>query len=212
MLGGWAYGAIYGSSRERTAALDGWLWHLQPSPTTPSPRPPNTHHPPEQPARDLHLAARSNTTSPATRVSTTHSSRASVKTAPSVAFQSGASSSTASSVDPGGGFEQHDVGLLAGGEVAADVVEPERFRSRGGRQPQQLLRPEHVALVADHLHVVGDEALLEHAQARCPRRRRCPSRSARRRRRGAPSGRCRRPGRRWRTGSARRPSWSSRGG
>ncbi len=23
---GWAYGAIYGSSRERTAALDGWLW------------------------------------------------------------------------------------------------------------------------------------------------------------------------------------------
>ena len=27
LLGGWAYGAIYGSSRERTAALDGWLWH-----------------------------------------------------------------------------------------------------------------------------------------------------------------------------------------
>ena len=28
MLGGWAYsGAIYGSSPERTAALDGWLWH-----------------------------------------------------------------------------------------------------------------------------------------------------------------------------------------
>ncbi len=27
MLGGWAYGAIYGSSEERTAALDGWLWH-----------------------------------------------------------------------------------------------------------------------------------------------------------------------------------------
>jgi transposase InsO family protein len=23
----WAYGAIYGSSNERTAALDGWLWH-----------------------------------------------------------------------------------------------------------------------------------------------------------------------------------------
>ncbi len=23
----WAYGAIYQSSRERTAALDGWLWH-----------------------------------------------------------------------------------------------------------------------------------------------------------------------------------------
>lgn len=27
MLGGWAYGAIYASSDERTAALDGWLWH-----------------------------------------------------------------------------------------------------------------------------------------------------------------------------------------
>jgi transposase InsO family protein len=27
MLNGWAYAAIYGSSRERTAALDGWLWH-----------------------------------------------------------------------------------------------------------------------------------------------------------------------------------------
>ncbi len=27
LLGGWAYGAIYGTSRERTAALDGWLWH-----------------------------------------------------------------------------------------------------------------------------------------------------------------------------------------
>jgi len=25
MLGGWAYGAIYSSSRERTTALDGWL-------------------------------------------------------------------------------------------------------------------------------------------------------------------------------------------
>ena len=26
LLAGWAYSAIYGSSRERTAALDGWLW------------------------------------------------------------------------------------------------------------------------------------------------------------------------------------------
>jgi transposase InsO family protein len=26
MLRGWAYGAVYRSSRERTAALDGWLW------------------------------------------------------------------------------------------------------------------------------------------------------------------------------------------
>jgi transposase InsO family protein len=27
LLGGWAYGAIYRDSKERTAALDGWLWH-----------------------------------------------------------------------------------------------------------------------------------------------------------------------------------------
>ena len=27
LLTGWAYGAIYRSSQERTAALDGWLWH-----------------------------------------------------------------------------------------------------------------------------------------------------------------------------------------
>ena len=27
LLAGWAYGAIYGSSAERTRALDGWLWH-----------------------------------------------------------------------------------------------------------------------------------------------------------------------------------------
>ena len=26
MLGGWAYGALYGTNRERTAALDGWLY------------------------------------------------------------------------------------------------------------------------------------------------------------------------------------------
>ena len=26
MLGGSAYGAIYGTSAERTTALDGWLW------------------------------------------------------------------------------------------------------------------------------------------------------------------------------------------
>ena len=26
LLAGWVYGAIYGSSTERTAALDGWLW------------------------------------------------------------------------------------------------------------------------------------------------------------------------------------------
>ena len=39
-LAGWAYGAIYRSSQERTAALDGWLLLLQPSPPTLSPRPP----------------------------------------------------------------------------------------------------------------------------------------------------------------------------
>jgi len=27
MLGGWAYGALYRNSKERAAALDGWLWH-----------------------------------------------------------------------------------------------------------------------------------------------------------------------------------------
>jgi transposase InsO family protein len=27
LINGWAYGAIYGSSHERTRALDGWLWH-----------------------------------------------------------------------------------------------------------------------------------------------------------------------------------------
>jgi transposase InsO family protein len=27
LINGWAYGAIYRSSSERTAALDGWLWH-----------------------------------------------------------------------------------------------------------------------------------------------------------------------------------------
>ena len=27
LLNGWAYGAIYRSSQERTRRLDGWLWH-----------------------------------------------------------------------------------------------------------------------------------------------------------------------------------------
>ena len=26
MLAGWAYGALYGTNRERSAALDGWLY------------------------------------------------------------------------------------------------------------------------------------------------------------------------------------------
>ena len=42
MLGGWAYGAIYRNSSERTAALDGWLWHYnhhrRHSPSATSPR------------------------------------------------------------------------------------------------------------------------------------------------------------------------------
>jgi len=29
LLGGWAYGAIYRDSSERTAALDGWLWQYK---------------------------------------------------------------------------------------------------------------------------------------------------------------------------------------
>ena len=39
LLGGWAYGAIYRTSPERTAALDGWLWHYNHLPPTLSPRP-----------------------------------------------------------------------------------------------------------------------------------------------------------------------------
>jgi len=27
LVAGWAYGAVYGSSEDRSAALDGWLWH-----------------------------------------------------------------------------------------------------------------------------------------------------------------------------------------
>ena len=34
LLGGWAYGAIYRTSSERTAALDGWLWHYNHQPDT----------------------------------------------------------------------------------------------------------------------------------------------------------------------------------
>jgi hypothetical protein len=36
MLGGWAYGAIYRDSRERTAALDGWHYHGGESHRSPS--------------------------------------------------------------------------------------------------------------------------------------------------------------------------------
>ena len=46
MLGGWAYGAIYATSNERTAALDGWLWRYNHHRPHSSPRPTDPHHPP----------------------------------------------------------------------------------------------------------------------------------------------------------------------
>jgi transposase InsO family protein len=49
LLNGWAYGAIYRSSSERTRALDGWLRQLQPSTPTRSPRPPNPDHQNQRP-------------------------------------------------------------------------------------------------------------------------------------------------------------------
>jgi transposase InsO family protein len=55
LLAGWAYGAIYGSSRERTAALDGWLWtynHHRPHGSL-------SHQPPIGRLRDLNNLARS---------------------------------------------------------------------------------------------------------------------------------------------------------
>jgi len=39
MLSGWAYGAIYCNSDERTAAPDGWLWHHNCQRRLLSPRP-----------------------------------------------------------------------------------------------------------------------------------------------------------------------------
>src|SRR2546423_9517515 len=42
LLNGWAYGAIYGSSHERTPALDGWPWHYNHRPRRPAPG----HQPP----------------------------------------------------------------------------------------------------------------------------------------------------------------------
>ena len=55
LLGGWAYGAIYGSSRERAAALDGWLWnynHRRPHGSL-------GHQPPIARFRELNNVARS---------------------------------------------------------------------------------------------------------------------------------------------------------
>ena len=59
MLGGWAYGAIYGSSTERTAALDGWLWiynHRRPHGSLSHKTPDRSPQRAEQPAWVLHLA------------------------------------------------------------------------------------------------------------------------------------------------------------
>jgi transposase InsO family protein len=57
LLGGWAYGAIYASSQERTAALDGWLWtynHLRPHGSL-------SHKPPIARLNELNNLARSYT-------------------------------------------------------------------------------------------------------------------------------------------------------
>jgi transposase InsO family protein len=55
LLAGWAYGAIYASSRERTAALDGWLWtynHRRPHGSL-------SHQPPIARLNELNNLARS---------------------------------------------------------------------------------------------------------------------------------------------------------
>jgi transposase InsO family protein len=55
MLGGWAYGALYASSQERAAALDGWLWtynHLRPHGSL-------SHKPPAARLTELNNQARS---------------------------------------------------------------------------------------------------------------------------------------------------------
>ena len=57
MIAGWNDGAIYGSSRERTQALDGWLWtynHRRPHGAL-SHQPPISPQRAEQPAWVLHL-------------------------------------------------------------------------------------------------------------------------------------------------------------
>jgi len=55
LIGGWAYGAIYGSSRERAAALDGWLWHYNHH----RPHGSLSHQPPIARLRELNNVARS---------------------------------------------------------------------------------------------------------------------------------------------------------
>ena len=110
-------------------------------------------------------SSRENTTSPPTRTSRIDSSRASVKIAPKAASHDGESSSTASSVDPTSGRSSTRSAALPARKVAAHLTQPQRVRARGRREVEQMRRPEHVALLADHLDVVGDEALLEHREA-----------------------------------------------
>ncbi len=55
LVWGWAYGAIYSSSRERAAALDGWLWtynHRRPHGSL-------SHQPPIARLNELNKVARS---------------------------------------------------------------------------------------------------------------------------------------------------------
>ena len=54
MLGGWAYGAIYASSAERAAALDGWLFHYNHH----RPHGSLSHKPPAARLRELNNLAR----------------------------------------------------------------------------------------------------------------------------------------------------------
>jgi transposase InsO family protein len=55
LLAGWAYGATYRNSAERTAALDGWLWHYNHLRKHSALGPPPAHHKGDQPSRDLQL-------------------------------------------------------------------------------------------------------------------------------------------------------------
>jgi transposase InsO family protein len=52
MLAGWAYGAIYATSKERTDALEGWLHTYNHTRPTRQPRPQTTHTPATGPHRE----------------------------------------------------------------------------------------------------------------------------------------------------------------
>ena len=54
LLSGWAYGAIYRSSTERTAVLDGWLWHYNHRRKHSAlAQPPTAHRSPQRPEPTL---------------------------------------------------------------------------------------------------------------------------------------------------------------